>query len=401
MKPKVLFLTRNSLVEPLGKSQIIPYMIGLSKEYAITICSCEVSISNEEMRNTKIFLNNSGIEWIYREFPKNIGVLSFIQISMAYILFCIVLVARSKFRLIHARSYPPAVAAFICKTIFGIPYIFDMRGFWIDELCESQRIKRGGIIYRIAVYIERWLITKAAHTVVLADTAKIKLHEILSEESSYIDTKVSIIPTCVNVNTPLEKKAIDTKTVVLNPRIHATVGTILSGWFDTELLRTWIETVLASGSRQFHIVTKDDPEEVMDRMRMNCDRLKIYALESDDVIPQLRKFSSVSLLYDKNCESRFGRCPTRFAECLVAGVPILCSPGIGDLDRYLTGPYRKGLIVEEHLQIDESLIMDIEKLRDSCGFEEQALELLNEEFSVSQGVKRYRNAYKRVFGEVK
>lgn len=397
MKLAVLFLTRNSLVEPLGRSQIIPYMIGLAKEHTITICSCEANVGNEEIRNTKVLLNDFGIEWIYREFPKNSGVISFIKIAIFYALFCIVLVARKRFQLIHARSYPAAVVAWMCKKLFGIPYIFDMRGFWIDELCESQRIKKGGKINKLADAMERWLITTAAHTVVLADTAKIRLRDILPAKNFDIDTNVSVIPTCVTVSKLPKNREIYTKKMDLNPRVHATVGTVLSGWFDVELLRTWIKVVLANGSRQFHIVTKDDTEEVMAKVRIRDNRFKIYALESDDVIPKMRRFSSVALFYDKNCESRVGRCPTRFAECMVAGVPVLCSPAIGDLDRYLQGGDRKGLIVESQTQIDDSLIRDIETLQESYRFRERALELVDKEFSVDQGVRRYMNAYESVF----
>ena len=40
----VLYLTRNGLLEPLGRSQILPYLIELSKDYRIIIISSEKNI---------------------------------------------------------------------------------------------------------------------------------------------------------------------------------------------------------------------------------------------------------------------------------------------------------------------------------------------------------------------
>ena len=38
---QVLYLTRNGLLEPLGQSQIFPYIRGLSRNYQITLISFE------------------------------------------------------------------------------------------------------------------------------------------------------------------------------------------------------------------------------------------------------------------------------------------------------------------------------------------------------------------------
>ena len=36
-----LFISFDGLTDPLGQSQILPYLIGISRDYAITIISCE------------------------------------------------------------------------------------------------------------------------------------------------------------------------------------------------------------------------------------------------------------------------------------------------------------------------------------------------------------------------
>ena len=40
-KPKTLYITRNGMCEPLGQSQVLAYLRGLSKSYAYTLISFE------------------------------------------------------------------------------------------------------------------------------------------------------------------------------------------------------------------------------------------------------------------------------------------------------------------------------------------------------------------------
>ena len=49
----ILYLSTNGLAEPLGRSQILPYLVGLSKRYKIIV------LSNEkfDLRNDKNIKN--------------------------------------------------------------------------------------------------------------------------------------------------------------------------------------------------------------------------------------------------------------------------------------------------------------------------------------------------------
>ena len=45
----ILYLTRNGLMEPLGRSQVLPYLVNLSTTYKIIV------ISSEKKEDLKIF----------------------------------------------------------------------------------------------------------------------------------------------------------------------------------------------------------------------------------------------------------------------------------------------------------------------------------------------------------
>src|SRR5215216_1482934 len=72
---QVLYISYDGMTDPLGQSQVIPYLQGLSKlGYGITLLSCEKPerFAEGKERIAKL-LSNSGIEWIpipYTSSPK-------------------------------------------------------------------------------------------------------------------------------------------------------------------------------------------------------------------------------------------------------------------------------------------------------------------------------------------
>src|SRR5690606_24783073 len=70
---------------------------------------------------------------------------------------------KRRIRLIHARSYPPALVARVLRT----PYVFDTRGYWIDE--KGDRWFGRSSTLRLARRGERSLYENAAAIVMLTE----------------------------------------------------------------------------------------------------------------------------------------------------------------------------------------------------------------------------------------
>ena len=65
-KIKIIYLTRNGLLEPLGQSQIMNYLRGLSKDYSIKIISYEKHKDLNDkvaMARTIVDCKTNGISW--------------------------------------------------------------------------------------------------------------------------------------------------------------------------------------------------------------------------------------------------------------------------------------------------------------------------------------------------
>ncbi|MFZ1306995.1 MAG: hypothetical protein WAR80_14220, partial [Ferruginibacter sp.] len=75
---KVLFISYDGMTDPLGQSQVIPYLQGLGKAgYKIFLISCEKEQVYHQHKNyIQDLLDKSNISWIPLNYTKNPPVIS-------------------------------------------------------------------------------------------------------------------------------------------------------------------------------------------------------------------------------------------------------------------------------------------------------------------------------------
>ena len=215
-KPHILYLSFDGLLSPLGYSQVARVMKGLAiqsrrsdsidaddpidKGVEITICSLEREEDLQTPGRQEALereLSALGIRWRRRHWSDGGGVADVARnvAKMAALL-------RQEIRhqpvdLIHARSY---VAASLAREIGGarrIPYLFDIRGYWVDERREQGRWFDGPLRLAAARHWEQRLYQDAAAIVSLTEEAA---EEIRTSRLSPYKTQppVVVIPTCVD-----------------------------------------------------------------------------------------------------------------------------------------------------------------------------------------------------------
>jgi hypothetical protein len=136
---KVLFLSYDGLTDPLGQSQILPYLCGLSfKEYTITIVSFEKEdrFAKESGRIFELCEKHS-LSWRPLKYHSYPPVLSTLYDLFQLRKLAIRLHRQKQFGIVHCRSYITSLVGLMMKKRFGIKFIFDMRGFWADERVEG------------------------------------------------------------------------------------------------------------------------------------------------------------------------------------------------------------------------------------------------------------------------
>ena len=79
MRPAVLYVTYDGVLEPLGESQVVSYLEGLATSCAITLLSFEKPADRADaarMDAMRIRLNAAGMTWIALEYHKRPPVFS-------------------------------------------------------------------------------------------------------------------------------------------------------------------------------------------------------------------------------------------------------------------------------------------------------------------------------------
>ena len=170
----ILYITYDGILEPLGQSQVLAYQEKLGKNFKLFLFSFE---KPEDLKNTELLesiqerIDQSSITWFfhkYHKFPATISTLYDLVIGLFH---CSYLVWRYKIKVIHARSYPPALIAFFLKKFFRIKFIFDMRGFWPDERVDGNIWVKESTIYRLTKSLEKSFIQSADHIISLTQAA--------------------------------------------------------------------------------------------------------------------------------------------------------------------------------------------------------------------------------------
>lgn len=395
-KCRILYLSYTGMLEPLGRSQVLSYLSKLTNEYKFTLVSFEKPsdlADDDAVTNLRAECEQYGIDWrpqTYHHRPR--------MLATAWDLLTLLWqTCRHSFgqevRLVHCRSYIPAIAAWLCGKLTRKPFIFDMRALWPDEMVTAGRLRRESPTYRALMWVERRLLRRAARVVSLTQAGVDHLLEVYPELSP---TKFEVITTCVDVerfHVPLKQSA-GIKVADRSPLVVGAMGTLLSGWFYLDAFFAFFLAVKRlKPDAVVSIVTRDDHESVLEAARKAgiCPQQVAIRAASSKEMPGLLAQMDVGVMF---FAPKPGSAPTRLGEFLAAGVPVVGNTGIGDLGRLING-YKVGVVVSD-VGNGEALTDAAKKLLDSyddilsSGACRHAAE---DYFSVRKGTEKYRRVY--------
>jgi glycosyltransferase involved in cell wall biosynthesis len=393
---KVLYLSYTGLAEPLGQSQVFAYLRGLSGEHRITLVSFEkpddladaVAVAALRARCT-----GHGIRWVPRRYHHRPRVLATAW-DLAVFGWTAVRQAReSEAELVHARGTIPAFIALLLKRLQGLPFIFDMRGFWPEELVTAGRLKRHSPMYRLIVWGERLCLRHADAVVSLTYAAVAHLKR--EHGSDLAPKRFAVIPTCVDLDRFPCRHARDTgRSLVIG-----SVGTVLSGWFRLD----WLMAFFRAGADtwpdvSFHVVTRDQRAGIVAAAAeagIGSQRLTVEARPPGEMPHALAGLDAVAMFYEP-AASEIARCPTRLGEVLASGLPVVASEGVGDVAEIIRR-YNVGVVVVEGAEpAMRRAASELGRLLDDPELPARCRKAAEERFSLEAGVE----AYQALYGEI-
>jgi len=131
----ILYITYDGLTDPLGQSQVLPYVMGLAnKGFSMIILSYEKKDNYGKFKeeiSKKLADNN--IQWKPMKYHARFSVLSTAFDLLNGIFAVRKMIGAQHVKIVHCRSYVSAFLGLMLKKRYGVKFIFDMRGFWVDE----------------------------------------------------------------------------------------------------------------------------------------------------------------------------------------------------------------------------------------------------------------------------
>lgn len=399
----VLYISYDGALDPLGFSQIRPYLIDLSAKGAnftfLTFEKKERLKDFDKVKKYRAALEEKNIKWEALRYHKSPSVPATAFDILAGLIRGSFIVLRDRIEFIHARSFVGAVPALLLAKLFNLKFIFDMRGFWPDERIDGYIWKKKGLLYKIAKWWEMLFLLNADSIVCLTHEAK-KLaldFPYLKKREIFID----VIPTCVDIDkfTIKDKERELLEKLNLNNRLIFIYFGSIGTWYMLEEMVDFFKMAKQINQGSFFLILTPDKNTVRNTMISKGIAQEDYLIDqvSYKDIPRWIALADTSISFIRPGPSKKSSCPTKFAESLSCGVPVIINPGIGDTEK-IVKDYGVGVVVEEFKEGE--YIKAINRLlkisKDKDILKRKSRKVAEDFFSLKNGVERYWEIYQRL-----
>lgn len=406
MDTKCLYISYDGMTDPLGQAQVIPYLIGLSKNgYSFSLISCEKkeNYNANKSKIEKILLDNN-IQWHPIQYTKKPPILSTLYDVFKIKKLAISLHKKNNFSIVHCRSYIAAMVGLQLKQKLGIKFIFDMRGFWADERIDGKIWNINNPVYK-TIYTffkkkEIAFLENADYTISLTHNAKQEIHTWKSVKNNPV--KIQVIPCCADLNL-FNKNNIDTQrlqTYQTDLKINQTdfvlmyLGSIGTWYMLDEMMQFFKVLKDKNKNAKFLFVTKDEHERiyaVAEKYKVK-DAILIRPGNREE-IPYLISLCQYSIFFILPSYSKKASSPTKQGEIMAMGIPIICNTNVGDTDKVVRD-YKSGILIDEFS--NTAFNTALEEIDHTHFNTEAIINGAHDYFSLENGIAKYTEVYQSV-----
>lgn len=325
---QALYITYTGLLDPLGQSQVLQYVLGLAPKHKMTVLSFEKPANLADAARVdalKRRLQDAGVTWHHRVWHRKPGIPATVWDITRGIAQATRIVRQNDIQIVHCRSYLGTMIGLAVKRRTGVKLVFDMRGFWPDERVEGGIWRAGSLVYRYFKRVERRLFLNADHVVSLTRAG---VREI--QQMPYLRGKmppVSVIPTCTNL---------DMFHPVPVPHSGFTlgyVGSVGSWYMFAEVAQAVARLFELRDDAKFLVINKGGHDLIraeLGKVGVDMARVEIREAPFDQVAEQVGRMDA-GIFFIKPVWSKRASCPTRMGEFLACGKPVLANTGCGDV----------------------------------------------------------------------
>jgi glycosyltransferase involved in cell wall biosynthesis len=399
---RVLFISYNGMLEPLGQTQVLPYLRELAKRgVKFTLLSFErdkaFTVEGQHACDElKRELSQQGIEWHWLRYHQRPSLPATAYDVVGGIRYASDLVRRNRIEMVHARSHIPATIALALKRKFGIKMIFDVRGLMAEEYVDARHWPKDGLRYRITKTVERRIFAATDAVVTLTE----RIWPIIKEWDGLKGREIhhAVVPCCVDLSLfkfDEQQRARLRSELNLGNRLTLVYSGSLDGWYLTEEMADFFASVVGK-QNDAHLLwltmgSRDRVRQLMSERGIKEDNFSIHSVAPKEM-PSYLAAGDVGISFIKRCFSKLASSPTKNAEYLACGLPIVINSGIGDSD---TLP---AIVIDDFNDRDfDTAWTAIEAAVNDPDVRSKARAAAEEAFDLeSVGAERYAHLYKSV-----
>lgn len=408
-KKNTLFISYDGMTDPLGQSQVIPYLQGIQKDgYNIFLLSCEKKEAYQKGRATVLqLLENSGIHWVPLLYTKRPPVLSTMYDVLKLKRAATRIHRRHPISLVHTRPGIPSLVGAWFKKKYRVAFLNDIREFYADSRVDGGMWDLNKMVYkRVYKYFKQ----KEAEQVKLSDGIVCLTaagEKIIRSWPEYDQsTPLAMIPCSVDLTLfdagtieNGQKAKLAAELGISGQDIVVSYLGSIGGWYLTEEMLRFCKVVSSKYPAAKFLFISPHQHSLIQQLAAS------HGIEQDRVItvkatrnevPILLSLSTFSVFFIKPCYSKLSSSPTKHGEIMGMGIPVVTNAGVGDVED-ITNKYNSGVILHHFSAADYEAACGkiIETSFDKAQIRRGALEF----YSLDAAIAKYREMYAAILSK--
>jgi glycosyltransferase involved in cell wall biosynthesis len=400
----ILYISQNGVTDHIGRSQVAPYVLDLARRgYRIHMLSAEKHGQDKLIAQYQKLFDDVGITWTrvrYHNRPPIFGQ-AWTQAVMHRAACAIV--RRDDIKLVHCRSFPPAMIGYRLKRELGVKYIFDFRDFYADGGLEKAH-GPAKLAYRYFKHLEGPIIQEADKVVCLTQRAREVLSDWYLKDVANPKSRFQVIPCCADfahfdaarVTEEQRQHARQKATLDEGSFVLLYLGSLGPDYLLIEMVALFRQVLALKQGAKFLFVSnngKELVEKACADMGVASDNIRFVSADRDE-IPAMISLANFSVVFIRAGKSKIGCSPTKLAELFASNVPVIANTGVGDLDAIIN-QHTNGSVIVNDFQ-DSTLRTAVEQIIEIQNNRTVNIRYNSSEFSLVEGVARYDAVYREL-----
>lgn len=394
---RTLYICYFGLREPLVQTQVLPYLRELAAaDVGVYLMTFEPQMSErwttQALADERARLAGEGIEWTALPYHKSPSAPATLYDVLAGALVAVRLVRRHGIQVLHARAHIPLAMALLAARVTKCALIFDIRGLMAEEYADAGIWTADSAKFRAIKRLERAGIRKADQLVVLTQAMK----SWLLNNHLKLAAAIEVIPCCVDFAGYADAAKVESSNESFEV-IYA--GSVTGLYLLEEMGRLFLELRALEPRAFLRILTTSSATEAGERLRrvgLQPEDFWIGGVSAPEV-PRYLQRARLGLSFRKPTFSQLAASPTKIAEYLAAGLPVVSNSGIGDTDDLLQ---REKVGVLVHDFTPETLAAAARRALELAGearIEARCIEVARRYFDLKiVGAAGYLSVYQRI-----